>query len=192
MGFHRKKILTLAAAALLLVALPLAAYAYLSANSGQLGNSFYPAPEKDPTIQEGFDGENKTNVFVSVGETGYTVYVRAAIVVTWKDESGNVYATKPVVGTDYEIQLNSTDWFEQGGYYYCKQSVASNSNTAVLIHSCKRIGAAAAPEGYKLSIQILSQTIQAAGTTNVGGVPAVTDAWGVYIDANGLLTKDPT
>ena len=186
MGTGRKRILTLAVAALLLVSLPLAVYAYLSAGSGQISNLFNPAPEKDPTIQESFNGTVKNNVFVSVGETGYRVYVRAAILITWKDDKGDVHAEKPVAGTDYEMTLNSVDWFEHEGFYYCKASVASGDNSHILINTCKQLDQG--PAGYKLSVEILAQTIQVAGTTDGGNVPAVTDAWGVKI-ADGLLVK---
>ena len=188
MRIGKRKILTSLIAVLAILAMAVGVYAYLSNSSGLLSNDFKPAPETDPTIREEFNGEHKNQVDVAVGPTGYTVYVRAAIVVTWKDEKGNVHAAKPVVGQDYSIDINDADWFEYNGYYYCKQSVASNGNTAVLIRSCGKTGTA--PDGYQFSVQILAQTIQAAGTTDAGGVPAVTDAWGVYIDANGHLTKD--
>ena len=186
MRTEKRKILTSLIAVLAILAMAVGVYAYLSNSSGPLSNTFFPSPEVDPTIQEGFNGEKKTDVYVSVGPTGYTVYVRAAIVVTWKDEKGNVHAAKPVVGQDYSIDINDAYWFEYNGYYYCKQSVASNGKTAVLIQSCGKTGTA--PDGYQLSVQILAQTIQAAGTTDAGGVPAVTDAWGVNV-VDGKLVK---
>lgn len=186
MRTEKRKILTSLIAVLAILAMAVGVYAYLSNSSGLLSNDFKPAPETDPTIREEFNGEHKTQVDVAVGPTGYTVYVRAAIVVTWKDEKGNVHAAKPVVGQDYSIDINDADWFEYNGYYYCKQSVASNGNTAVLIRSCGKTGTA--PDGYQLSVQILAQTIQAAGTTDAGGVPAVTDAWGVNV-VDGKLVK---
>ena len=185
MGSRRKRILILAVSALLLVSLPLAVYAYLYAGSGQLGNAFTPAPETDPAISETFDDNEKKDVSVSVGKTGYSVYVRAAIVVTWKDKDGNVYAEKPVEGVDYTIVLNDDgSWFEYGGYYYHKAAVESEGNTEVLIEECAQL--TTAPSDYALSVQVIAQTIQAAGTTDTDDTPAVTDAWGVAVKDDKL------
>ena len=52
-----------------------------------------------------------------------------------------------------------------------------NNVTGNLINSIKPIGNNA-PEGYYLSVQILSSAIQADGV-NAKGTPAVVDAWGV-------------
>lgn len=49
---------------------------------------------------------------MKVKNTGNTdAFIRAQIVVTWKDANGNVSATKPVEDTDYTMTLNTTDWF---------------------------------------------------------------------------------
>lgn len=179
-------------AILALLVMTTGVYAYLSTNSELLRNWFEPALEKDPAISESFDHSLKENVAVSVDDTGYSVFVRADIIVTWKNTEGDVYAKKPILGTEYEISINTLDWFEYEGYYYCKEAVASGDNSPVLIYSCSKTGAA--PDGYQLSVQILAQTIQAAGTTDVtdleypNGKPAVTDAWGVKV-SNGTLAE---
>lgn len=170
--------------------------AYLSASTGSVTNTFTPAGETDPTIQETFEDNIKTNVAVNVGDPGYAVYVRAAIVVNWeKDDSENTFlATAPVAGTDYTISLNTeTDdpWFlVSGGFYYHKAMVHSG-DTKILINSCKLKDGVSAPEGYHLDVQIIAQTIQALGTTDVGDTPAVTDAWGITV-SNGQLVPPPS
>lgn len=179
-------------AVLTVLAMAIGVYAYLSTNSEKVDNSFAPAPEIDPTISESFDHSLKENVGVSVGDTSYSVYVRADIIVTWKNDQGDVYAQKPVLGRDYEISINTQDWFEHEGFYYYKVAVNSGGTTQFLISSCTKTGTT--PEGYQLSVQILAQTIQATGTTDATdteypeGKPAVTDAWGVKV-SNGILTK---
>lgn len=50
----------------------------------EAGNNFKPDLPVTPTVKEKFDGQEKKNVKIEVGDTGYPVYVRAAIVVTWK------------------------------------------------------------------------------------------------------------
>ena len=85
--------------------------AYLSTHTGAVNNTFLKDASTDPSVQEEFDPTGKkSNVKVSVGDPGYAVYVRAAVVVTWKDAGGNVLGTAPIAGTDYNLAYNSTDW----------------------------------------------------------------------------------
>lgn len=90
-----------------------------------------------------------------VGNPGYAVYVRVAIVVTWKNATGQVYGQAPVEGTDYVIELDNTDWFEGGdGFYYYSDMVAYDDNTMVteaLIEKCYQKAAAPA-DGYTLHV----------------------------------------
>ena len=181
------------------------ALAYLSASGGTASNTFSPASDPKPTINENFNGTTKTNVAVNVGDSGYAVYVRAAIVVNWekKDSAGTYHATSPVAGTDYTISLNTAandPWFlGDDGFYYHKTMVAydgtdpNSQNTAVLINSCQVKDGADIPDGYHLNVEIIAQTIQALGTTdavdaNGNPTPAVEDAWKVVtVDSNGSL-----
>ena len=84
-------------------------YAYLQTKTPAVTNSVSAAKDPELTIVEDFDEKTKSNVKVQVGNVGYSVYVRAAIVVTWKDGSGNVSAVKPVAGKDYTISLNGSE-----------------------------------------------------------------------------------
>lgn len=177
---------------ILLVVLVVSALAYLSASTGSLTNTFNPAGETDPTINETFENNVKTNVAVNVGNPGYAVYVRAAIVVNWEEDGkeGTYHATAPVAGTDYAINLNIADddpWFlGSDGFYYHKAMVNSGA-TSNLIETCEVV-AGKAPTGYHLNVEIVAQTIQALGTTDVGDTPAVEDAWKVVtVDNNGSL-----
>lgn len=186
----RRWIISIVVALLLVAAVTAGSvFAYLktTATNG-VENEFSTAGEVDPTINETFDGTVKQNVAVNVGDTGgYAVYVRAAIVITWKDKDGKVLGQPPVEGTDYVIDLNATDWFEEGGFYYCISPVNSGNNSPVLIKSVQMKSGVTAPSGYGLNVEIISQTIQAVGETDSGSVPAVTDAWNVDVDANGHL-----
>ena len=188
----KKRITVFVLTVILLIAVSAATvYAYLRTSIGTVENSFDAAADPQPTIEETFDDRVKTDVAVNVGNPGYSVYVRAAIVVTWEDASG-VLATPPVKDTDYEITLNTDDgfekdWFEKDGFYYLKNPIISGK-TAVLIEELRELKDAP-KDGYKLHVEIISQTIQALGSTDDGGTPAVTDAWGVSVDSNGDLTK---
>ena len=162
--------------------------AYIVKDSGEVKNEFTPAVSKDPTVEEDFnDGKEKKNVKINVGETGYPVYVRAAIIITWQDKDGIVYFSEPEEDDDYTIALNKTDWKYEGGYYYYVagdklQEVQSNGTTEVLIKSCEQKKVAPA-DGYTLSVEIIAQTVQSIGTTDGNGndsateIPAYKDAW---------------
>lgn len=167
--------------------------AWLSIPGGQVENSFTPDDNLNPTITETFkenDDKLKQNVAVRVGDTGYAVYVRAAIVVNWKNaEDGNVLGQAPVLDEDYTLTLNETDWFYKDGFYYHKAMVNTGGTTANLITSCQLKEGITPPVDttvtpnvkYDLNVEIIAQTIQALGTTDTGDTPAVKDAWGVTV-----------
>lgn len=193
----RKRILPVFLTVLLIAAVTVATvYAYLKTSTPAVTNSF--AADVDPvlSIVETFDKKTKSDVAVQVekaGETTYSVYIRAAIVVTWKDASGNVLATKPVAGTDYLIDVNGSGWFfnTNDGFYYHKAAVAEGDKTDVLIETCAPVEGKT-PAGYALNVEIIAQAIQAKGNTDdPSEIPAVTDAWGVYVDSDGNLSPTP-
>ena len=97
-------------------------YAYLKWSAGTVNNTFSIETPIDPTVSETFTSGNtvKKNVAVNVGNPGYSVYVRAAVVITWKNSTGEVLGTKPVQDTDYTLTLGSDKWFCEDGYYYYK------------------------------------------------------------------------
>ena len=191
----RKRILPVFLTVLLIAAVTVATvYAYLKTSTPAVTNSF--AADVDPvlSIVETFDKKTKSDVAVQVEKSSYSVYVRAAIVVTWKDEDGNVLATKPVAGTDYLIDVNGSGWFfnTNDGFYYYKAAVAEGDKTDALIKTCKPVDERT-PAGYALNVEIIAQAIQAKGNTDdPSEIPAVTDAWGVYVDSDGKLSLSPT
>ena len=175
-------------------------YAYLSApGEDPVRNSMVAAPDPTISIQETFttNGQNnlvKQNVSVNVGNPGYAVYVRALIVVSWKDKDGNAYWEGPDEG-DYHMTLDLSQWFKEGEFYYLRpqmvQGMAGYPNTPILITECYQVGEPPVP-GYTLHVEIFAQTIQAVGTTDEGDVPAVTNAWGIHVNSNGdLIDPNP-
>lgn len=149
-------------------------------NSDDVNNTFEPAVSVNPVITEDFDDYEKKDVSFNPGDTGYPVYVRATIVVTWKDQSGNVYFSVPEKGVDYTLDLNlgGSGWVEGtgDGFYYYTYAVESNADTPVLIESSEQLKPA--PEsGYTLSVEIIVQTVQAVGKTDDDNTDAWKDAW---------------
>ena len=172
-------------------------WAYLHMRTSPADNAFQAASNVKPAISEvtvpddGSPITEKKDVTVNVGDTsvaiggtpdaGYSVYVRAAVIVTWQDAAGNVYFQSPTAGTDYLITYNegsSTDQWTKGsdGYWYYNSAVNSGQSTAKLIDSCTA-QKAAPKSGYTLNVTIAAQTIQSAGTTDTGDTLARQDAW---------------
>ena len=169
-GFRWKRSGILLAAVIVLLAGAVGGtWAFLVAQSEPVQNNFTYAHVRC-TIDETFDGTTKSDV--KIQNTGdIPAYIRARIVVTWKDASGNVSAV-PVKNTDYTIAFNEKDWTQQGGYWYCKTAVNPNGFTPELISECKKTANANAPKGYDLSVEILADAIQSEPAS------AVTEAWG--------------
>ena len=154
--------------------------AFLIAKGVPITNIFRPTVVATK-VEETFVNNVKTNV--SVQNTGNTdAFIRAAIVVTWKDADGNVYAGQPEKGTHYTMDLNLDDWFlGADGFYYCKTPVKPDEFTPVLINSCSPVEGQT-PEGYGLNVEILGSGIQSVPTS------VVENAWGVSV-TEGELTQ---
>lgn len=168
-GFRWKRSGILLAAVIVLLAGAVGGtWAFLVAQSEPVQNNFTYAHVRC-TINEKFENDVKSDVRIQ--NTGdISAYIRARIVVTWKDTSGNVSAAVPVENTDYTIAFNTTDWKQQDGYWYCNTAVDAKDFTPVLITKCEKTGNA--PDGYDLSVEILADAIQSEPAS------AVTDAWG--------------
>lgn len=171
--------------ALIAVMSALVAAKYIK-NAGDLVNKFSPADSVPPEIIEKFEESGNTvkeDVYFKIDDKAeYPVYVRAAIVITWQNEKGTVYFSKPETA-DYTLVLNTTYWEKKSdGFYYYSEPVESGGETPILIDECKQINPAPA-EGYTLSVEIIAQTVQAVGSTDEnnpnGVIPAYEDAWGL-------------
>lgn len=160
--------------------------AYMFLDTNPVTNTFTAATEASPQIVERVVDLTKHEVKVNVGKSGYAVYVRAKVVINWTNADGAVLAvTPPVEDQDYTIVYNPDGaWQYSDGFWYYKEPISSGE-TKQLISECTVIGKAPIA-GYTLQVDILTQTIQAAGTTD-NGMPAVTDAWGIDVDDDGNL-----
>lgn len=190
---HRAAVV-LIALMLFATAVPASVFAYLKFSGYNVKNSFTPDLSETLSVNEKFENNVKENVCVNVGATDYSVYVRAAVVVTWKNDSGNIYSLHPVNGMDYSIEyaLSQNGWFRgDDGFYYYRPPVQSRGTTTELIKKCTQLRNS--PDGYFLDVQIVAQTVQSAGTTDGDSdgkeIPAVADAWGVEIDESGNIVQ---
>lgn len=149
--------------------------AYIIDQTEEVENTFTPA-ENSIKIEETVPTpERNVKEHVKVkNESDFGVYVRAMIVVTWQNESGEVWNKTPVLDTDYTMSFDD-NWTQQGNYYYYKGVVPANGETGDLIVEAKPIKNAPAA-GYKLHIEILSASIQAEPAA------AVNQSWGMTYD----------
>lgn len=173
---HRKAVLLLISLIVMLVVGAGSTLAFLVDKTDEVENTFTPS-EVTCEVVETFENNIKSNVAIR-NTSDIDAYIRAAVVVSWQDREGNVYAATPVEGEDYTITYASnTGWIEAGGFQYYQTAVAKNAETEVLISTCRPLKAG--PEGYTLHVEILAQAIQAEPKD------AVRDAWGEAI-ANQL------
>ena len=155
--------------------------AFIFTNTGKVENTFNPA-QISCEVTEEFKNNIKTNV--SIKNTGNTdAYIRAAVIVTWVNNDGNVYATAPQEDNDYTITLADNfgeNWLTaSNGFYYCKAPVAPDRETPQLIKECSVIDGKA-PEGYLLSVEILASAIQSEPSS------VVEEQWGVTVTDSGI------
>mgnify|MGYP002762686746 CR=1 FL=1 len=176
-GMKRSLVLVVSLLALLLVVAG-GTLAWLTAQDS-VSNTFTPA-HVTCDVEETFNGTAKSNVSIK-NTSDIPVYIRASIIVTWKDSKGNVYGQLPVAGTDYTMDIAADGWVPNGGYYYYTSPVAVGATTGTLISSCT-VKAGATPPGddYKLSVEIIAEAIQSQPDR------AVADAWNVTV-SNGSL-----
>lgn len=160
-----------------------ASLAYLTMKTEPVKNEFAYGKVSCEVLED-FKGAVKSNVRIK--NTGnIPAYIRARVVVTWKNENGDIYGTKPVLGEDYLFEylldpiMIETD--SGGWYFYFREPVEPGKETRWMINDCKKTETANVPEGYDLSVEILADAIQSEPAK------AVEEAWGVTVQ-NGVIT----
>ena len=144
------------------------AWAYLlhSADS-PVSNQF--TPDNHPVIS--VNGSNQ----VSVTDTDYSVYLRAAVTVNWKGSGNTIILAAPAEGTDYSVTTGNGWSLQSDGFYYYSQQVTEGSQTTPVVTVTQKTSRT----GYSLVTDIAVQAVQALGTVDGGTTSAVLDAWDV-------------
>lgn len=159
--------------------------AYLLHSDQAVSNTF--AVDEDPKLSISESHE------VTVSDTAYPVYLRAAVVVNWKDADGKILATVPsgytlTPGKDTETGATWVKNNEDGFYYYTKSVLAGETTPPVITLTPPSVE----QEGYTLVADVAVQAIQAVGTTDgESPVDAVQNAWGISGDAIKKLGSTP-
>ena len=158
----KKKSLLLVAGIVLMLTIAIGGtIAYIVTNTPPVVNTFTPGEVPIP-VDESFTDGVKSDVKITNGGN-VPAYIRAKIIVTWKDANGNVSAIKPVLGTDYNMSIGD-DWTKaDDGFYYYIVRVGAGERTNPLITSCTKAAGTNPPAGYDLSVEIIAESIQAEG-----------------------------
>ena len=161
-NMKKKTILMLATMVLLLTVTVGSTIAYLVTSSGPVENTFKPAHVTSEVMEPGWSNGNTEKNSVTIKNTGNTsAYIRAAIVITWKDEDGYTKPEIPVAGKDYTIIINTTDWKLSDGFYYYQAAVAPGATTTNLIVKCESKGNYT--DGRALCVEVIGSAIQSEG-----------------------------
>lgn len=132
--------------------------AFLATKTDLIRNIFTPTKVTVEIEEKFLDAKED----VKIKNTGNVdAWIRAAVVITWQDEAGNVYGVPPVAGEDYTITYElSNGWMEGAdGYYYWTSPVAPDNLTGVLIKECQ-YRENQAPTGYALNVEIVASGLQ--------------------------------
>lgn len=174
-----KKLIIILSAILLVIASVGSTLAYIIAKTPPAENEF-DRVKVSCLVVGNFD--NATNINATVKNTGdISAYVRAVIVVNWVSaENGNIYGSMPIPDVDYKFNFGSGKWTKSAdGFYYYSEPVKSTGVTDTLITSVETLSTA--PDGYKLSVQIVATAVQSSPSSTVEGL------WDVDVLDNGNI-----
>ena len=186
------------AAALALVTAIGGTMAWLTTHSEGLTNTFTPADIKGTIVEDFSDKTTKKDVKIQ-NDSDVPVYVRVALVPTWtKAETvENVTKYVPVaepVGND-DVIIDDQNWGSfvpaadsnwvkgNDGYYYYTKPLAAKDSDGSTTPYLFNVANAVPKDGYHMNLQVLLQMIQAEPAS------AVTQAWGVTVNADGTISK---
>lgn len=160
--------------------------AYLIDKHGPVVNEFQTA-NVTPTILETFNKKTKENVRIK-NSGNANAYVRVAVVASWQISDGVLYGDELELDKNYILEGGSSKWFQASdGFYYYKDPVAPGGETEILFAKATPMGDL--PEGCKLHIEIVANTIQSDWNgTDVTKHPAA-QHWGVTVNADGTISK---
>ena len=160
---RRSKMLLILSIVLILTLAVGGTLAYVTATPKTVQNQFTPVYVTSRVNVEGdtIDITNTGNI---------SAYIRAAIIVNWVDEAGNILPIAPTAD-QYALGINAEKWTPEDGFYYYKNSVASYGTTDDLVTSITvKIEL---PDGYGLNVQVVAEAIQADGM----GATSAMHAW---------------
>ena len=159
------------ALALILVLAVGGTVAYIFTQTDPVINTFTPTEAKI-TVDEKTNNNQKTEIIVKNNSTGVPVYIRVALVANMIDEDKNVTGAADVP----TFTLGDNWLVGNDGYYYYTEPVPVGESTGNLLKAPMELS-------ENMQVVVLADAIQAEPTT------AVTQAWGVTVDSNGVIKE---
>lgn len=187
---------TLALALVLLILVPIGGtLAFLMDTTQQVVNEFDPNTVPVDIVED-FENDVKENVKIQ-NKSEIKVYVRVDLIPTWQDKDGNVVGVSASL-SDLNITWGdgfATNWKQgQDGFYYYLMPLEPNDDdpdtvtdiTTALIKEAT----VKTENGYKMNLQVITQSIQAEGINSTTNHPPVVDMWEsvTAVASNGKLT----
>lgn len=171
--YGKKAIALLVLTCILGLALAGATVAFVIVSTDKLNNEFTPAELSIASSNDGYGVINDGEV---------SVYVRAAVVCTWEStsQSETVLSKNPKLDIDYSFSC-ADGWIKAAdGFWYYTRPIAPDAGVTVEMIS-SLVDKGTAPEGYKLSFEVLFDAIQSSPANAVlenwaSGVSAVSDS----------------
>lgn len=159
------------ALALILVLAVGGTVAYIFTQTDPVINTFTPTEAKI-TVDEETNSNQKTSITVENISTGVPVYIRVALVANMIDKDENVTGAASV-----PTFTLGKDWIKgSDGYYYYTKAVPVDGSTGNLLKDPMTLS-------ENMQVVVLADAIQAEPTT------AVTQAWDVTVDSNGVIKE---
>ena len=157
--------------------------AFLLDTTSRVENTFTPAEVKI-TINENKTDNQKKNIQIKNTKTdnAVPVYVRATLVIYWKDTIDGVLQTiAPPTGGNVQIGEVQPDWFSIGDIYYYSKALQPDETTSKMLGDIT----VTIPEGStaKCYIDVRAEAIQAEPKT------AVETAWKDVEVVDGRLSE---
>lgn len=142
--------------------------AYIVTNTSGVTNTFLPS-QVTCSVEEDFTINGKKDVAIK-NTSMIPAFIRAEVIVTWKNDAGEIYGVTPELGEngDYTIEYDLENGWQPGkdGYYYYNGLVKPGDETGALIKRANVTSVADVPVGYYLNVEIIASAIQAEGVSS--------------------------
>lgn len=176
------RLAAMALATVLLLALTIGGtVAWLTSKTSDITNTFTPS-HVTCEVQEGFDGNVKTNVTVK-NTSDIAAYIRVKLVTYRTNDKGDHIGGTAELPT-FTLGKN---WVEHDGYYYYTLPVAAGETPAFkLTDSMTLTKTYTDADGGHQSIDVMAEAIQSEPAEAVG------EAWGVSISQGSVTPNSGT
>ena len=156
MKLNKRAVALLVSLAVLLTVAVGVTIAFLADRTPEVENTFTPSRVACAVNEV---TENQVYTVKNTGDT--TAYIRAAVVVNWVNDAGQVYAQAPSFTVTPENTENTNWVLGSDGYYYYKLPVEVGAVIEEKLTVALLPESATAPAGHTLQVEVVASAIQA-------------------------------